>query len=148
MRRHSTAPHRSHTPFFNRDVSSNRSMTQQKHTDKRQPCTGMHPDRHDTPYTSPGSGHGISGTPPCGKSRRNHYLSDKKRTGIQTSGKSPQHDDTNTNGKPWGPSHELQPVCSPWHCQNLYLSLNFAPAAPGTFRTGLFDQKTKNDKQQ
>ena len=54
-------------PFFNRGASSNWTMTQQKHTDKRQPSTRMHPDKHDRPYTSPGSGHGSSGNPPCGK---------------------------------------------------------------------------------
>ena len=35
------------------------------------------------------NGHGSSGTPPCGKFRCSHYQNDKKRTGIQTSGKSP-----------------------------------------------------------
>ena len=41
------------TPFFNRDVSSNWTTTLQQRTDKRQPSTGRHPDRHDRPYTSP-----------------------------------------------------------------------------------------------
>ena len=27
---------------------------------------------------------------------------------------------TNPYGKTWGPSHELKPVCSPWHYRNLY----------------------------
>ena len=77
------------TPCFNRNVSPIWHRTQQKHTDLRQPSTGTPPDRRDRPSTSHGNDHGSSGTPPCGKSRCSHYQNDRKRTGIQTSGKSP-----------------------------------------------------------
>ena len=37
------------------------------------------------------------------------------------SGKCTKHDDTHINGKRWGPTQELKPICSPWHCQKLNL---------------------------
>ena len=62
--------------FFNKGVLSNWTMPLPPHADKRQPSFGMQPDRHDRPYTSLGNRHAAA------------YQNDKKRTGIQTSGKS------------------------------------------------------------
>ena len=83
-----TIRNRHYTHGCSRNTSSNWRTKQQKATNKRQPYIGMHPDRHDIRSTSYGNDHVSSGTPPCGKSRCSHYQNDKKRTGIQTSGKS------------------------------------------------------------
>ena len=64
--------------------------------------------------------------PPYGKSQYNPSPNDKGRTGIRRSGKSNLRYHPIFYRKSWGTSPELNSICTPWLCQNLYL----APTLP------------------